>query len=331
MKKLVEFIWFTTQECCLLVNLSLVKKVHSNLNHSSTCTLTVTSLEEPELTFLYSELHILHIMVVLLQLILEGKQLCIKFRHSLFHRRILSSTSLFIDILLSSPTEWTFLSNLLWSTDTCNNILTLCVDKILTIEEILTSTSITREANTCSRAITHITKYHSLYGYGCTPLLWNTFHLTIKDSTLVHPWVEHSAYSTPQLLHRIIWKFLTGLFLDSILEEYNKLLQVFNSHLVIKLNATLSLNLLNNSLEWVDILLIYRLHAQYNVAVHLYKTTITVISKTCITCLLNQSINHSIIKTKVKNGIHHTRHRSTCTWTYTHQQRVRWVSKGWVH
>ena len=42
-----------------------------------------------------------------------------------------------------SPALRTDLCNLLRSTDTGYHVLTLCVDKILTIEEILTITSVT--------------------------------------------------------------------------------------------------------------------------------------------------------------------------------------------
>ena len=84
-EEFVEFVWFTTHKRCLLINLTFMKQVHSNLNHCSTCTLTITSLEEPKLTFLYCKLHILHIMVVLLQLILECIELLVQLRHSLFH------------------------------------------------------------------------------------------------------------------------------------------------------------------------------------------------------------------------------------------------------
>ncbi len=149
-QQFIKFLWLTTEDSSLLVDHTLVKKIHSNLHHRSTCTLTVTSLEEPEFTFLYGELHILHIMIVVLQLILQRIQFLVKFRHSLFHRRIFSNTLLLRDTCTLSPALRTNLSNLLWRTDTSHYVLTLCIDEILTIEEILAITSIAREANTSS-------------------------------------------------------------------------------------------------------------------------------------------------------------------------------------
>ena len=143
MQKFIEFLWLTAQDSSLLINHTLVEEVHGNLHHGGTCTLTVTGLEEPEFAFLYGELHILHIVIVVLQLILESVEFLIELRHSLFHRRILGSTLLFRDTCTLSPALRTDLRNLLWSTDTGYHVLTLCIDKILTIEEILTITSVT--------------------------------------------------------------------------------------------------------------------------------------------------------------------------------------------
>ena len=50
-----------------------------------TSTFTVTSLEEPKFAFLNSELHILHITVVIFKFSLESIEFSIDFRHSLFH------------------------------------------------------------------------------------------------------------------------------------------------------------------------------------------------------------------------------------------------------
>ena len=85
MEQFVKFIGLATLESCLLVNLTFCEQVHSNLYHGCTCTLAVTCLEEPELAFLNGKLHILHVVVVLLELVLQSVELCIDFRHSLFH------------------------------------------------------------------------------------------------------------------------------------------------------------------------------------------------------------------------------------------------------
>ena len=84
-EQLVELLRLATHDGGLLVDESLVEQVDGNLHHGRTRTLTVTSLEEPELAFLNGELHVLHVVIVVLQLLLDAVQLSIDLRHGLFH------------------------------------------------------------------------------------------------------------------------------------------------------------------------------------------------------------------------------------------------------
>lgn len=104
MKQLIQFVRLATFQSSLLINHTLTEQIHSNLHHSSTRTFSVTSLKEPKFTFLYGELHILHITIVIFQLSLQSIQFLINFRHSFFHRWILGSTLLFTDTSQLSPT-----------------------------------------------------------------------------------------------------------------------------------------------------------------------------------------------------------------------------------
>ena len=84
-EEFVELLWFAAHDSCLLVDESFANEIHSNLNHCSTCTLTVTSLEEPELAFLNGELHILHVLVVLFELVLDRVEFSVESWHCFFH------------------------------------------------------------------------------------------------------------------------------------------------------------------------------------------------------------------------------------------------------
>ena len=85
MEQLVELLGLATQDGGLLVDQTLVHQVHGDLNHSGTCALTVTCLEEPELALLNGELHILHIVIVVLKLCLKSIELLVDSGHCLFH------------------------------------------------------------------------------------------------------------------------------------------------------------------------------------------------------------------------------------------------------
>ena len=84
-EEFIEFVRFATFDNRLFVDHTFVEKVHCDFHHSRTGALTVTSLQEPKFTFLYGELHILHIAIVLFEFVLERIEFSVDFRHSLFH------------------------------------------------------------------------------------------------------------------------------------------------------------------------------------------------------------------------------------------------------
>ena len=268
---------------------------------------------------------------MIFQFSLESIQFFIDFRHCFFHWREFRSTNIFGNASQYSPTLRTNLSDLLWSTDTCHYIFTLCVNQVFTVEKVFACTGISWETNTCSRCITHITEHHSLYIDSCTPFIRYTFHLTVKDSAFIHPWIKYSTDSSPKLFVCTSREIFSGLFFYGSLEFLYEFLQVFHFQLVIQFYPFRFFHLFDDCFERVDIFFIGRLHAQHNVTVHLYETTVRVPCKTCITRLTDNTFHHFIIQSKVQDRIHHTRHRCACTGTYRYQQRIFNVTKFRFH
>ena len=84
-EQFVEFLRLAAEQSSLLIDKSLANQVHGNLHHRRTGTLSVTCLQEPQFAFLYGKLHILHIVIVVFELVLQEIKLFVDFRHSLFH------------------------------------------------------------------------------------------------------------------------------------------------------------------------------------------------------------------------------------------------------
>ena len=84
-EQLVQLVRLDAVQTGLLVDHALMQQVDSDLHHGRTRALAVAGLQEPKLTFLHGELHILHIVVVLLQLLLDAVQLAKDIGHSLLH------------------------------------------------------------------------------------------------------------------------------------------------------------------------------------------------------------------------------------------------------
>ena len=196
-----------------------MEEIHGDLHHGRTRTLTVARLEEPEFAFLYRELHVLHVAVVLLELVLQGVEFLVDFGHGFFHGGELGNAFFFADTGTFSPTLCTDLGDLLGRADTGHHVFTLCVDQILTVEEVLTVTGVAAEANTRCRGFAHVTEYHGLYVHSRTPLVGNGFHLTIEDGAFVHPAAEHGADGTPKLFFGIGGEVVAGLCLMAALKR----------------------------------------------------------------------------------------------------------------
>ncbi len=86
-----------------------------------------------------------------------------------------------------------------------------------------------------------------------------------------------------------------------------------------------------NSLKRVDVFLVYRLHAKHNVAIHLHKAAVAVVSETLVAGLLGQSFNNVIVETEVKDGVHHARHGCPGARAHADEKRVVHVAKLAVH
>ena len=55
------------------------------------------------------------------------------------------------------------------STNTCNDVLALCVHEELTHELLLACSGVTRESNAGSGILIEVAEYHRHYVYGCSP------------------------------------------------------------------------------------------------------------------------------------------------------------------
>ena len=186
-KQFVQLVGFATQQRRLFVNHTLVEQIHGYLHHGGSGTLAVTCLEEPELAFLHGELHVLHILIVVFQLRLQSIQLLVDFGHRLFHGRILGGTLLFAYAGKFRPASGADNGNLLRGTDTCHNVLALCVNQIFAVKEVFARGGIAAEADSRGGSVAHIAEHHCLHAYGSTPLIGNSFHFAVEDGALVHP------------------------------------------------------------------------------------------------------------------------------------------------
>ena len=252
-KQLVKFVRLHAQQGGLLVNFAGAEEFHGYAYHGHACAFAVTGLEHPELAVLDSELHVLHILIIVFETMCNGYQLSSTVRHCLFERRIVLATFFFGDALKLSPTARSFHGDLLGSAYAGNYILALSVDEVFAVENILAGSGVTAEGNAGSGVVAHVAVNHSLYVYCGTPLFGNLVHATIKDSTFVHPGVENGANAAPELFPGTFGEVLSGIVFYGDLEAFHQFLEVIDVKFIVELDTFFLLNLVHDSLKGVNV------------------------------------------------------------------------------
>ena len=293
MQQGVELLGLNAQHSGLLGDNALINEVAGDLQSSLRGTLAVTGLQHEELAILDGELHVLHILVVVLEAGSDLNELIVNLGHLLMQ-----------------------LADGRRSTDTGNDILALSIDQVLAHQLLLAGSGVTGESNAGAGAHAGVTEGHLLHVDSGAPLVGDLVHLTIHIGAGVVPRAENGLDGADQLLLRVLRELLALLLEVDLLELLDQLLQIIGSQVDV-LRNTLAL------LHGVDALLkeaLAQLHD--NIRVHLDEAAVAVVGKAGVVGLLGQTLNSLIVQAEVQDGIHHAGHGLTSTGTDRNQQGV---------
>ncbi len=292
-KKSVKVSGVDHKNCFLLGSHTLVNEVACDLKSSLCGSLTVSGLEHEELTVLNGELHVLHISVMVFKSLANLYELSECLGELLLH-----------------------LCDGHRSTNTCNNVLALCVGEELTHKLLLAGSGVTGECNTGTTVVAHVTECHHLYVNCGTPRVRDIVVTSVYVCSGVVPRTEYRLDSAHKLLLGVRGEVGAELGLVLCLELISKLLEVVSGKLYVLLNALFFLHLVDEFLK----VLLTNLHN--NVGVHLNESSVTVPSPSGIAGALCHVLNNVLVDTEVKNGIHHTGHGCTCAGTNGNEKGV---------
>ena len=316
MQKLIELLRSNAGNSLLLSNTALFVHLNCNLKCRESSTLTNTSLKHPELTILNGELDVHHVCVMILKNLKDVEELLA----CLLECRNLNEVC-----------------NRLSITNTSNNVLALSVDQEVAVALVSTICRVTSKCNASCRSLTLVTKDHDLNVNCSTKLIRNLVLLAVKDCAVIHPRTKDCLLSKAELKVRIRWEDSVAVLGDlwvllnvnvcskDTLEPSYKVTKVICVQLCIKLNALLGLLSSNCILKELS------RNAHNNAREHLNKTTVRVPSKALITSLLNKALNGLIVKTKVKNSVHHARHGEWSTGTNGDKQWIFCIAELLAH
>ena len=289
----VQLLGLNAQNSGLFINNALIDEVAGNLQRSLSGTLAVTGLQHEELAILDGELHVLHILVVVLEAGSNLDELVIDLGHLLMQ-----------------------LADGRRSTDTSNNVLALSIDQVLAHQLLLAGGGVAGEGNAGAGTHTGVTEGHLLHVDGSAPLVRNLVHLTIDIGAGVVPGTENGLDSANQLLLGILRELLALLLQIDSLELLDEFLQVIGIQLNVLLDTLALLHSVDALLEEA----LAQLHD--NIRVHLDEAAVAVIGKAGVVGLFGQTLNSLIVQAEVQDGVHHTGHGLACAGTDGDQQRV---------
>ena len=289
----VQLLGLDAQNSGLFVDNALVDQVAGDLQSSLGGALAVTGLQHEELAILDGELHVLHILVVVLEAGSDLNELIVDLGHLLMQ-----------------------LADGRRSTDTGDDVLALSVDQVLAHQLLLAGGGVTGEGNAGAGTHTGVTEGHLLHVDGSAPLVGDLVHLTIHVGAGVIPGTENGLDGTDQLLLGILRELLALLLKVDLLELLDELLQVVGVQLNVLLDALALLHSVDALLEEA----LAQLHD--DVRVHLDEAAVAVVGKTGVVGLFGQTLNSLIVQAEVQDGVHHAGHGLTCAGTDGNQQGV---------
>ena len=285
-------------DCFLLASHALIDKVAGNLQRCLCGSLAVSGLQHVELAVLDGELHILHVSVVLLEGLADIDELLECLRELLLH---------LVDVHRGA--------------DTCDDVLALCVSQELTEEALLAGRRVSRERNAGAAVIAHVTECHRLHVDSRAPGVGDIVVAAVHICTRVVPGAEHSLDGAHQLLLRVGREVLTELLLVLCLELVRELVKVLGGQLDVLLHTALFLHLVDELLK----VLLADFHD--DVGVHLDKSSVAVPSPARVVGLLCEHLDDVLVEAEVQDGVHHARHRSSCTGANRDEKRILLVTE----
>ena len=161
---MTEVISRNAEDRLFLFDKALLHHVESDIDSSETSALSVTGLQHPELALFNRELNVLHITKVLLKLLTNNEKFFVRLGKVLGH-----------------------LGDGLWCANTSDNVLTLCIDEILTVEYIFAGSRVTGESHASSGGLTGVTKDHGLHVNRSPPSGGDPILLAVNNRAIVLP------------------------------------------------------------------------------------------------------------------------------------------------
>jgi len=293
MQQLVQLIGCNAHHGVFLGNQTLVDHVHRDLHGRRRGPFAGTGLEDIELLLLDGELHILHVLVVLLQARHEPGQLRVGLGHHLVE-----------------------LAQLDRRADAGHDVFALGVHQKLAVELLLARAGVAREADARAAVVAHVAEDHGLHVDGGAQQPLDVVQFAIADGARAVPRAEHRVDRMGQLDLSVLREHLADMVLVDLLVCFDHAVQLLGVEVAVQLHARPLLGLVDLLFEVVVVA------AHHDVAEHVDEPTIDIVGETGVAGLLDNAFHHPIVQTEVQNRVHHAGHGRGGAASHADQQRT---------
>ena len=214
--------------------------------------------------------------------------------------------------------------------DAGHHVFALGVHHELAPENVFAGGGVAGEGDAGAGVVAGVAEHHRLHVDRRAPLDRDVVLAAVNDGAVVHPRTKHSADRAAKLVPWIIRERLAGTFLHEFLELGDEHLQILGGKIgVIGVSVAeeFLLHLLDEDLERLLVLGRQFLHTHDDVAVHLDKAPVAVPGEAGVAAGLGQGLDRLLVQAKVKNCVHHTRHRLARAGANGEQERVLFVAE----
>ena len=294
-----------------VINQPFARHIHRDFQGRCGGALTIARLQHIKLVALHREFNVLHVTVMALQRGAHLHQFGIGRRHGIFHAAFAGFGA--------------FLRHGLRRANTRNHILTLRIDQVFAVENILARRRVAREAHAGCAILAHIAEDHGLHIDRRAPFGRDVMQAPIRHRALVHPTAKHRANRAPKLRFGILREGPAGHLGDHFLVAIHHAMPFGCGEFSIFVLPGVELHMLDNFLKAMMI------NVEHDRPIHLDEAPIGIPGKTRITGSQDQAFNRLVIQAQVQHRIHHARHGNPRAGTHRNQQRAVMITEAVTH
>ena len=293
MEQLVDLEGIQTHQRFFFINEAFFNHIHGNFYRGGGSTFAVTGLKHEEFAAFHGELHILHIMVMVFQILRDIEELGVNIGHILFKA-----------------------GDGLGSTDPGDNVFTLGVDEVFTEETFFTGGGVAGKGNAGTAVVAHVTEDHALYVNGGAEVIGDLIDVSVVDGAVGIPGAENGHHGEDQLFFGFLGEFIAGAFFVDAFEGDDEFFQRFGGELMVVLYA------FGFFQRGQGVFKERGIHTHGHIAEHLDETAVAVHGEAAVAGGGGHAFDGIVIEAEIQNGVHHPGHGNFRAGTDGNKKRI---------